>query len=531
MTISTALSAPHKFEKLLGGDRPSSVVIGAGFSAGYVPFPGALLAEIKERAETALGLGPIRDHNDDLYVWAEKVLAILAAQGSTHPKLRLAEAMGLLTDQRWAVDVELNGTCARHRVMARFSREDLFSALWSLNWDCMFESALESIGFRRGGPAREQPWRTTYTSVVTAGDFQNIALPNVLCIRKPHGCFHSLTEARLELDNGNSARAQELSERFLLTATELREERTGALDVRFFRRMLAELESDALLILGWSVSEPYLQGAINALGRDPGVLEDLSIVDIGLNSDGHATIATAFKLTSADIYFAVTKIREGFDIDDFMLWLQARYCVTQMLAVATDAREEELAAALKDILDGLLYRTSGGLVVSFADKFLPSWTRLCWRSEVIDCPGFRPENLNLDMPHEHVPWRIPAGTRRYDLHAAGRLLRALIHDPARWDVETLPGFLFDVRSKTAVITLPAWGSPRFLASFRAQIAQAQGQLHMIEGIAVLPLHPTTPMSELSERTVSDIREAITELWPIPGMVLNGPIPVLDTLAL
>lgn len=530
MTQSTNHSAPHQFGDLLGATRRSDVVIGAGFSAGYVPFPNQLLEEIQDLAETALGVGKVSDHSGNLYIWAEKILALIVASGESHPKLKLAEAMGLLSHRRWMVDVELNGTCPRHRVMARFAREDLFGALWSLNWDCMYEGALESIGFVRGGPVREQPWLTSYASIVTERDFRRLTERNVLCLRKPHGCVNSLIEARGELLSGNSARAKEISDRFLLTDKELKEPRTDTLDIRFFRHMIAELQSNPLIVLGWSVSEPYLQGAIKDLGRGPGTLQDLSIIDLSMNAAGHTSIAEAFQLDKDAVFFEVTRIGDGFDIDNFMLWLQARYCVTQLLLAANSEADTALGAALQAFLDKLTYWSSPGFATSWADDFIPSWTRLCWRAGVIDCPGFRPDKLRMDMPHEHIPWRLPEGTRRHDLYAAAKLLHALDKTPDKWDVSSLPGFLFDSTLNRAVIVLPAWDTPDYLASFKSLVDQVHGKLQIVEQISFIPLHPTIPVAELPSNVISDARDAILREWPLAGMLRDGNIPLAGDIA-
>jgi hypothetical protein len=387
---------PHEFLELRKANRSPTIIFGTGLSSGSVPTPHALLSEVQIAAETELACGHIDglpNSNDALYLWAEEVLKRIAAKAGAPAKLQLAKAMGLLNDRRWAVDIDLNGALPRHRVIARFAREELWTAIWSLNWDCMLESALENIGFIRREAIRDQPWLTSYGTVVTDTEFNlQIGQQNLLCVRKPHGCAHALAIAEDAHKAGNIARADELSSRFMITASELQTKRTMPLDQKFFHQLVAELQAKPLVVAGWSISEPYLRDVIQdplAKLLPPGKKEDLSIVDLNFNEHGHKEISECYRLTKSDVFFRVTKLNDGLDLDDLLLWLQAKYCLDQLIFASP-----EMANDLEQISEKYSLSTEDPFLINWADMFVAAWTRLCWRSNVVDCAGYRRRREN-----------------------------------------------------------------------------------------------------------------------------------------
>jgi len=270
-----------------------------------------------------------------------------------------------------------------------------------------------------------------------------------------------------EFKAGNDAAAKELSSRFMITATELQTTRSLPLDQKFFHQLVAELQAKPLVVAGWSISEPYLRDVI----QDPlakllpaGKKEDLSIVDLNFNEHGHKEITGCYRLTKDDVFFQVTKSHDGFDLDDLFLWLQAKYCLDQLIDAAP-----ELATDLKKINDEYTLSLDDSFLVDWADMFLPAWTRLCWRSKVVDCAGYQPHKLNLDRRNEHIPWRIPKNLPRPDLRAAAKLLAVLFLDKTKWDLKKLPGGLFDISDGRLIIPIPAWGQFGDLAGLKPLI--------------------------------------------------------------
>lgn len=529
MTEPAALEnpLPHEFSELRAGDRSPSLIIGAGLSFGRVPLPNELLAEVQNRAEAALGCGAIAGLPDDgtaLYVWAEKALANTPPLDGVPAKLRLARAIGLLDDRRWAVHVELNGGLPRHRVIARFAREELFSAIWSLNWDCMLESALEGIGFTRGEAQREQPWLTRYASVVIGEDFNHLSRNRLLAIRKPHGCAHALLEAEEAIRAGQVARAEEIASRFMITTAELRQRRAGILDDKFFVRMIADLSTLSLIVAGWSVSEPYLRAVVDELARlrNPGQLEDLSIIDIAFRT-GHEQIATSFQLTKENVFFEVTALEAGFDVDDILLWLQAKYCLDQLIEHA----EQATRAILEPISAAFRPHDANPVIVGWADQFLPAWTRMCWRGGTINCPGFDSDKIDMNKPHEYIPWRVQ-GTPRPDLCAAARLLSVLPLD-GRWDTKELPGVLFHKATNTAVIPVPAWAPVDVLTAMRPLIDSISPKLSFVDRIEVLPLHHRQLTATLDPNLREELSAGVASLLRVPAMADLQDVQISESL--
>jgi hypothetical protein len=128
--------------------------MGAGMSHGLVPLPPALLNEKGVKAASEIGCAPPTP-GQSLYEWADIAVSFLAADPV--PKLTLARSLDLLTDQRWR-GTKTQRSTPRHRVVARFSREGLFEQIWSLNWDCVQETAFENVGIERDRIDPRAPW-------------------------------------------------------------------------------------------------------------------------------------------------------------------------------------------------------------------------------------------------------------------------------------------------------------------------------------------------------------------------------------
>ncbi|MEK7753071.1 MAG: hypothetical protein AAB654_14200, partial [Acidobacteriota bacterium] len=216
-------STPHDFIQLRVGSRPPFLMVGAGLSWDLVPGPNTLLKQRKLAAEAKLELSPIDVdvHADGaLYEWAERAITELEHRGEALPKLKLAHALGLVSDDRWTAQIglPLRGTMARHRVIARLAREKRWSSIWSFNWDTHIENALERVGFDRDEPRSMQPWITAYRTIVIREDFRHRARTDVVCVFKPHGCVRALLRAQKELDHGDPQVAQDCANRLMGTS-------------------------------------------------------------------------------------------------------------------------------------------------------------------------------------------------------------------------------------------------------------------------------------------------------------------------
>jgi hypothetical protein len=244
-----------------------------------------------------------------------------------------------------------------------------------------------------------------------------------------------------------------------------------------------------LVVAGWSISETYLQEVFKKrlaplLGI--GKIEDLSIIDLYFR-DGHQQITECYKLTKDNTFVRVAALNEGLDIDALFLWLQAKYCLDQLI-VASPATAQDVVK----ISETFSLPSDDAFLIDWADMFLPAWTRLCWRSNVVDCAGYQPHKLNLDRRNEHVPWRIPKNLLRPDLKAAGRLLSALFPNKDKWGLAKFPGGLFDASCGRLVMPIPIWAELNELAGVKALIAGWASEIPYVETLADIPHMWTAP---------------------------------------
>jgi hypothetical protein len=349
-------------------------------------------------------------------------------------------------------------------VLARFVREGRFESIWSLNWDCLLENALERVGLERHEPRPDLPWKTGYTTFITVKDYQRIDDLRYVTVFKPHGCVRSLDEARAALDKADAEVAWGCAERFLITADELK---TPPFDAQatqqhIYWNLMTRLANCPLISLGWSASEEYIhklveEGVRPVLQGRPLKADDLSIIDITFNLDGHARLATAYGRSQAEAHVPVEPNPSGFTLDALWLWLQALYTV-QCLRLRDPA-----APALSGAFQSLEKPPGANWLLCWADQWIPAWCRLCWRAGIMRCfdsSGLRvpPERLDIDGEDAQVPLNI-LNCERPDLIAAGDLLAALRDRLPRWDFQRFPGALFESRTGRLVLPVPIWDSP------------------------------------------------------------------------
>ncbi len=385
---------PHSFPSLRSGDRKPVIVLGAGMSLPNVPTVDKLFEQKRERVEQAL-LGGTRTNGFDdpadklrFYRWAQYIVDALVAQHRPCPRLALAEALGLLDDKEWSPEVELSvkRSTPRHRVIARFAREGRWSALWSLNWDCWLESGLRSVGLAKESSSNPVPWPTRYVSCITLQDVLPAASDKVVSVYKPHGCVSALTKAREALTNGDESRAFALSDGLVITVNDIEKIKPNPADPTpqvLFNKLSSHLIECPLVAAGWSASEPYLIALSRQFVKpfkQTGRLaqDELTVIDLKFQN-GHRDLANCYSLSESDCFVRV--FESGFDRDSLFLWLQALYALDHLCKHA----DESLKPRLKTLLESLRQPVPDHFVLDWADSFLSTWVRLCWRSELVPC--------------------------------------------------------------------------------------------------------------------------------------------------
>jgi hypothetical protein len=497
---------PHNFPTLRqepdtsGATRQCVAIIGAGFSHDHVLGPGDLFQAKRQAVEAQLGC-PIATNPTDLYAWAGEILAQLKQRnGAVPPKLALAEALGITSDPCWRGSNRDGPVDPRHRVMARFAREGRFESIWSLNWDCLLENALERVGLGRDKPRPDLPWKTHYTTFITVRDYQHVSDLRCVTVFKPHGCVRSLDEAREALDKDDAEGARQRADRFLITADELDTPPFDpqATQQHIYWNLMTRLAKCPLISLGWSASERYFhelveQGVQPVLKARALAVDELSIIDPKFNSEGHQRLAASYGRTQAEAHVPVGP-PGGFTLDALWLWLQALYTV-QCLRLHDPA-----ATTLNAVFQSLERPPGVDWLLWWADQWFPAWCRLCWRSGIVACfhhgLPVPPERFDIDEGDDvHVPMNIP-NCKRPDLIAAGNLLATLWRKLPQWDFQRFPGALFQTATGRLVLPVPTWASSAAHAD-RALTPLIrlwrEGSLGSVQGVAVLGLGGRQPL--------------------------------------
>jgi hypothetical protein len=396
-----------------------------------------------------------------LYLWAGEIVQQLEQRNGIVPaKLLLAEALGITTDLRWRGANRDGPVEPRHRVVARFARENRIDSLWSLNWDCLQENALERVGLSRRTARVDLPWKTHFRTFITVADYDGIGGQQSLAVFKPHGCVYGLTAARAALDEGDLGQARQLSSRFLITEAELRSPDFDPAQNQqhLFANLETRLAQSPLIVLGWRISEEYLCQLVEqrvgpVLRLRPLLVDQLSIVDLHFNDEGHQRVAAAYGFDKEEAHVPVEP--NGFTMDSFWLWLQALYYVQHVRACNPNQ------AVLDSVFAELQTPCTDHWIMWWADEWLPGWCRLCWRFGSVTCiynnTPVPPEHLDLEAPDAHVPLNLP-NSPRPDLVAAGDLATTLFPGPVRWDFRRFPGALFDKAQGQLVLPVPTWHS-------------------------------------------------------------------------
>lgn len=492
--VILSIKLPHKFPSLLSGEKRPVVLIGAGMSYGIVPNPNELLESICREAQEQLNCESVHLPQESLYSWADEVLNCLKEQGHPTPKLDLAKSLKLLSNKMWAGTITIRPlmTHPRHRVLARFSREGRIRSLWSLNWDTHLESVMQCIGIREkrtNSASNSLPWCCSYRSFITDKDFK--VLDDSFIIYKPHGCVAALEEANNALQSGNTQRANELSERFLIGKAELESRTNSGNDTAFKSFLNTQFPGRALYGLGWSASEPYLLDYLDEIRNQLQSEHDdsLTIIDLAFNDKGHSRLAVIYDTSKEKAH---VNIDSNLCIDDLLLWLQARYVIAETIKQCNNT---SLKTKLSQINEAISEPnpSSQKLLIDWADCFLPSWLRLCWRASLVkyihNGQVIQSHDIRLEAPDEHIPMNI-GGIVRIDILASIPLLLKLNENPENYDLRTYPGGIYRKKDSTLIIPLPAWQTDyhdlKAINPLLESITHSRG-FGLISAICILPL--------------------------------------------
>ncbi len=453
------MTIPHQFPSLVDGPAQPVLIAGTGLSTPDVPMVSGLQGKLTEIA-ASLGASVTIDQNDKSYFYAlaEAVIGKLEAGGKTpsESRLWLAEELGMLDDRRWfgQVGLPLSGNTPRHRALARFAVEKRLRAIVSLNWDALLEAALDSVGLNdlSEGASLPRPWEVTeYARVVDDTHMPLVGRVNVFPVVKPHGCVRELERARTRLRSGESLGPVT----FKLTLSEL-SDLTPAQKQVFDTTVRHYLSACPLIGIGWRASEGYLRTAIVEIAKAVQRSEPdaFTLIDICWDSN-HSEIATAYGKNEGESFAQVNKDVHP-SLDCLLRWLQARHALTRMITMVPPQERGPLTQLLQD----LGQPDCGHPIQDWADYWLPTWVRLCWRAGAMQ--GFDSQNRAIgpsEIPvtprDAHVPL-TGMSIKRRDLHAAAKLFIALRNSLDRFRFDLYPGGLLDMEKHCLYLPLPGW---------------------------------------------------------------------------
>lgn len=443
------MTIPHHFPSLVDGPVQAVLIAGAGFSAPNLPIVSLLQPKLESIASD-LGVAL----NRNFYDLAESVLNNLTKNGKSDSESRLwlAEELGMLDDRCWfgEIGLPLSGNTPRHRALARFVVEDRLRAIVSLNWDALLEAALDSVGLTERG-ALPRPWKVTeYARVVDKTHMPLLAPANVFPVIKPHGCVRDLEHTRNQIRSGDVLG----SVTFKLTSTELGNI-TPSQDL-VDNNVKSYISACPLIGVGWRASEDYLRDAIIAIAQQVKrpELDSFTLIDLKWNSN-HSDIATAYGKSEIESFAQVSAA--NLSTDCLLQWLQARYALKRMIDMVPNKEQ----ASLQQLLQELDQPVCNHPIVSWADCWLPTWIRICWRAGAMQ--GYHPKTARTIGPFDipvtprdaHIPLTGMSNERR-DLHAAAKLLLALPRPLSRFRFDWYPGGILDVEKQHLYLPLPGW---------------------------------------------------------------------------
>jgi hypothetical protein len=154
------------------------------------------------------------------------------------------------------------------------------------------------------------------------------------------------------------------------------------------------LASCPLIGIGWSASEDYLRTAIvdTATATKRAELDAFTLVDLSWESN-HSEIAAAYGKDESKS-FAKVDIAMPLSTDCLFQWLQARHALNRMINLLPSEEQAPLVQLRKDLEQPACNHP----LQSWADSWLPTWVRMCWRSGAMQ--GWDPRTGRMIGPLE-----------------------------------------------------------------------------------------------------------------------------------
>lgn len=516
------MPVPHHFPSLVEGTDQAVIIAGTGLSAPDAPTIG-ILKENLDGVASDLGVVP----NTDFYDLAEAILKKLDGNGKTDAESRLwlAEKLGMLDDRQWfgEVGLPLSGNTPRHRVLARFAVEGCLRAIVSLNWDALMEAALDSVGLVEGG-SLPRPWKVTeYARVIDDTHMPLLAHQNVFPVIKPHGCVRELNRIRNQLLKGESLGLVI----FKLTTSEFKilQPLQNTVVNNNVENYIAKC---SLIGIGWKASEPYLRDTITNIAKKVKrtELDSFTLIDCEWNTK-HTEIADAYGKSESES-FAQVKVEENPTTDCLMQWLQARYALKKMIDMIPLNEQKFLMQLLKDIDQPVCEHP----VLSWADCWLPTWVRLCWRAGAMQ--GVDPKTNKIIGPFDipvtpfdaHIPLTGMSIERR-DLHAAAKILDVLPKPLSRFRFDLYPGGILDTNNHYLYLPLPGWKSSEYASDLSAlkPLIKALKGLGFTRKIVLLMLNNKNEMPDIKLR--AQLGAQFKSLMPLAGYASEESLTWID----
>lgn len=511
---------PHQFEKLTSGEEKAVLMVGAGLSYGIVPMAAGLLPFAQKTAQELNMADDKFNHidieSDDgkrsaIYYYSDVIL-------SDYPdKLDYASRLGILNNPKWyaKVGLPLRGTTPRHRVVARFARENLLHEIWSYNWDTVLESAFEAVGFIRGRKdSIKQPWNTLFDTIITYDDLTATPTDGFFKVYKPHGCLHAMKKAQ-ELRTSNLTESRNIADRFMIGQNELlldqqwTEQEPGS---TFLSLMHTSLNHH-VMVVGWSLPEKYVHDKLSyMMSKISAKIEHLSIIDPCYQT-GHDTIANRYNLNQDNTHFAVAPTQSDLTTDNLFLALQTKYSLKQLLN-NTDEQSNEWNT-IQNVLNQCDLGNAKNELISWADDFLPAWIRLCWRTGHLKVRTFNPFDIRLEKQDVHIPYQ-GIETTRIDMEMAATIFHHIQNSQTDWDFSTFPGGLWDYENTRLVIPLPN-ATFSTLHVIKPLIKMIEEKVAYITSIAIMPITHTY----LHDSSTNILRNSIMQIVSKPQLMQDN----------
>jgi hypothetical protein len=497
----------HSFPFLLAGDAKPVLVSGAGLSWGLIPMPNEIIRIRRHAAEQLLNAnygGGFAPHtgdpqgtlSDTLYEWAEEALDFLRNAGVACPKLVLARVLEVSSDPRWlaGVSTPITSLKPRHRVIARLAREGKWRAVWTFNWDCHIEAALNAVGIKENPFDTNQPWIVRYQRFLSIEDYGRAPFARTIQIHKPHGCVQSLVDAENQIKLGQKTEADFANLKFKIAKSELQAAPVpiDADYLTFRARILEHFSGSPHVAIGWRAAEQYVLEEFTAISDRLRMYPDaetrLSIIDPVFNAEGHPRLAQIYNVTQAQAHLPVESGGAP-SVDTLMRWVQAIYTLEIVERILPPGPRRE---AVSHLIANLKAGQTPEWLLDWADYLVPAWVRLCWREGLVQARNANGELLEPDEVRLEADWHVPlsqALPERPELVTAAHLLTAFMNHAALWNFSREPGFAVTAVGQVIVL-VPIWGDParrRWLNSLRPLLQTVRPRIGLYNEICVLPV--------------------------------------------